>query len=317
MSVNAHANISLAPTMRRIVLLAAVVLLAGCKPQPRANVFVDPALASLVPADTVFLAGVRMGRLAETEFYRRYVATSKLGLAQKFHRETGLDPAKDLWEFLIASDAKDTVVLVRGRFSEHGLEPRLEREGAQRFSYKGYTMIGDDRSAVVFLNPTTGAAGSSEVLRRLIDNRQNVTGLPKALEQRIDKLPSEYQAWFAAEIAGHVPEAKGSGVMANLHQLLRSVQYASGGADLRQSLKAHASFECVSENDAERLRSTIAGLLGLGRLNTPEENRESLDVFDEMRVSRERTSVRFSTDIAFDALEKSPILAPLFDNWNR
>jgi hypothetical protein len=314
MSIYAHANISLASTMPRIVLFAAVLLLAGCKSQPPANVFVDPALASLVPADTIFLAGVRMGRLAETEFYKRYVATSKLDLAQKFQRETGLDPAKDLWEFLIASDGKNTVVLVRGRFSEHGLEPRLEREGAQRFSYKGYTMIGDERSAVVFLNPTTGAAGDAAVLRRLIDNRQNVTGLPKALEERIAKMPADNQAWFAAEVAGHVPESHGSGMMANLHQLLRSVQYATGGADLRQSLRSHVTFECRSENEAERLRSTISGLLGLGRLNTPEDNRESLEVFDQMRVFREHAAVRFSTDVPFDALEKSPILGPLFDN---
>ncbi|HYO84297.1 MAG TPA: hypothetical protein VES20_23025, partial [Bryobacteraceae bacterium] len=68
----------------------------------------------------------------------------------------------------------------------------------------------------------------------------------------------------------------------------------------------------ATEKDAEDLRGALRALLGLGRLNTPEDRREMLSVFDGMQVSREGSLVRFTTDIPFDLLEKSaaPFLTP-------
>jgi hypothetical protein len=59
------------------------------------------------------------------------------------------------------------------------------------------------------------------------------------------------------------------------------------------------------------VRGAIAGLLGLGRLSTPEDQREDLQAMDAMRVYREASVVRFATDVEFDAVESSPILGPL------
>jgi hypothetical protein len=99
--------------IRRVVVTCLLVALAGCRPKPAPIVLVDPALAILVPPDAVLLAGVRMKQL----------------------RESGIDPRKDVWELLITSDGKDTVVMARGKFSELGMEPKLEREGVRRFAY--------------------------------------------------------------------------------------------------------------------------------------------------------------------------------------
>ena len=299
--------------MRCVVLLALCLLFAGCNRQPSANVFIDPALAVLVPPDTIALAGVRMERLAKTPFYRDWVEKRRLSFVEEFRRRTGLDPTKDLWEILITSDGKSGLVLVRGRFAEHGREPRLDLEGARRFSYKGYTLIGNDETAVVFLNPTTAAAGRTQDLQRLVDRRQEVTGLPPELEKRARAVPSSNQAWFVMNTAGQLPASLGAnapGMMAGLARLAGTVQFVSGGLDVRQAFRADVTAEAGTEQEAEQIRGALRALLGLGRLNTREDRREMLSVYDGMQVSREGKLVRFSTDIPFDLLEKAAAQFP-------
>ena len=137
----------------KCLLLLVCVVLAACRPKPSATVVIDPALIPLISSDTIFLAGVRMEPIKSTELYKRYVVNQKLPLLDDFTRKTGLDPRKDLWEFLAAGNGIDTLVMARGHFSEMGLEPHLAIEGTQRFNYKGFEMIGDEASsAVVFIN---------------------------------------------------------------------------------------------------------------------------------------------------------------------
>ena len=315
MSVDPHATISV--PMRPFALIAACLclFLAGCSRQPSPNVFIDPALAVLVPPDTIALAGVRMQRLAETPFYKQWVVSRKLSYVDEFQRRTGLDPTKDLWEFLITSDGKSGLVLIRGRFSEHGREPKLDVEGSRRMSYKGYTLLGSDENAVVFLNPTTAAAGRTPDLHRLVDRRQEVTGLPQGLESRARKIPSSNQAWFVMNMAGQVPKSfgeKAPGMFAGLGRLAGTLQHVSGGLDVRHAFRANITAEAATEQDAEQLRGGLRALLGLGRLNTPDNRREMLTVFDGMQITRETNVVHFSTDIPFDLLEKAAAQFPAF-----
>jgi hypothetical protein len=311
-SVKAHATISL--PMLRLLLVAIIAVLASCERRPSPTVFVDPALAVLVPPDTIALAGVRMQQLAKTPFYREWVETRQLQFVEDFRRRTGLDPTKDLWEFLLASDGTATLVLVRGKFSQQGREPRLDIEGARRSDYKGYTMIGTDEAAVVFLNPTTAAAGATAAVKRLIDRRNEVSGLPAALESRLKLILSSNQAWFVANVSGRIPQLsdRDPGIWSALARLAGTVEFARGGLDVREEFRANISVESATEKDAEELRGALRALLGLGRLNTTEERRDMLTVFDGMQVSREGSVVHFSTDIPFDVLKKSaaPYLTP-------
>ena len=311
--IDPHATISV--PMQFPVLLAVwlCLMLVGCNRQPNPKVFIDPALAVLVPPDTIALAGVRMEQLAKTPFYKEWVEKRRLTFVEDFRRRTGLDPTKDIWELLVTSDGKSGLALVRGRFSEHGREPKLDLEGARRFSHKGYTLIGNDETAVVFLNPTTAAAGRTPDLHRLVDRRNEVTGLPPALESRARAMPSTNQAWFVMNVAGQLPPSFASGapgMLAGLARMAGTVQFVSGAVDVRQSFRANITAEAGNEQEAEQIRGALRALLGLGRLNTREDRREMLTVFDGMNVSRETNVVRFSTDIPFDLLEKAAAQFP-------
>ena len=177
----------------RFLIVVALLLLYGCQKRTSPTIFVDPALATLVPTDTIFIAGVRVEQLP---------TTPSLAIVENFARDSGIDPRKNLWEVIVPSDGKTTWVMLRGKFAEMGMEPRINKEGARRVSYKGYTMQGDERIAVMFLNPTTAVAADPDALRSIIDNREKTTGIPRWLEQQVAGIPASNQAWFAGKLQG-------------------------------------------------------------------------------------------------------------------
>src|SRR5262245_2888517 len=119
-------------TGRLIVAILISAAVCGCKRQPAPTIVVDPALAMLVPADTVFIGGIHVQQLQPTPIYQRYFREAKLSLVEQFARNTGISVQKDPWEVVACSDSKTTWVMLRGKFAEMGLEPRISREGAQR-----------------------------------------------------------------------------------------------------------------------------------------------------------------------------------------
>jgi hypothetical protein len=254
----------------RLIFCALLCLAAtGCARKPSPSVFVDPALATLVPAETVFLAGVRMQQLAATPFFRQY--GGRLELVERFKEDTGLDAAK-LWEFLIASDGRTSVTLIRGKFAEHGFEPRLERPGAERFSYKSYILIGDEQNAVVFLNPSTAAAGPAAALRRVVDSRNEATGIPRDLEARISQIPSDQYVWFASiGPPGNLP-------------VTGDMRFAYGGLHLYSGIRAFLVLEFATAEAAARA--------------------PVLPMFDS-GGARDGRVVRFSAETTLNALDHS------------
>ena len=76
--------------------------------------------------------------------------------------------------------------MVRGKFSESGMEPRLEWEGSTRSSYKGYLMVTDENAAVTFMNSTTAVAGPPARVKEVIDSqKRTVVRLEKPIPVHI------------------------------------------------------------------------------------------------------------------------------------
>jgi hypothetical protein len=122
--------------------------------------------------------------------------------------------------------------MLRGKFADMGLEPRVSREGAQRLGYKGYTMIGDEQMSVLFLNPTTAVASSTQGLRQIIDNRDKTTGIPAWLQAKIDTIPSTNQVWLAGAIV-------------------------TGGVDFRSGVNGRIEVQTSSDADAVKLANAF------------------------------------------------------------
>jgi len=290
----------------RWALVLVSLAAAGCRSADTGSVRVDPALAALVPDDAVFLAGVRMEAVRATPLYRKWVADKPRPLVDEFAKETGLDLRKDLWELLLASDGKDTLAMARGKFAPQGLEPRLQRGGARRMPYKGYTLIGDENAVVAFMNTTTAVAGPAKAIRSLIDQRnRSDRGTAKALLAKVNTIPAQNQIWAVSvgpsALADKVPQ---SGNLANLGKILAMLETSTVAVDLRSGLNLVATGVCRTEQDARTLGDALRGLVGLARLSTPDNEPELLRAYDGIRIQQQQRSVRVEAQVPQDLLDK-------------
>jgi hypothetical protein len=159
-------------------------------------VFLDPALAVLVPPDTQLIAGVRMQRLLAHPDFQAIVPKSPR--YQDFREDTGLPLESTVWEYLLTYNGRDWLVLMRGKFTEMGMEPRLDKPEARRVSVEGIPVFGDEEGAIGFLNPTTAIGGKLGAVIRAVEGRNRTSGVPDRLEQLAKKIPSENVVWFAS-----------------------------------------------------------------------------------------------------------------------
>ena len=275
--------------------------MAACKKQASLTVFIDPALATLVPKGTLWMAGVRLERLHGTPLYDQYITRGKLPIVTEFFKATGLDLNKDLWEILLVGDQKGPVAMLRGKFSEMGMEPKVAREGATRFGYGGFTFLGDQARAVAFLNPSTALAGSVPALKYIVDHRNESSGLPPAIQSRVAKISSANQVWFAGS-----PDVLPNLPLPSAAAWIRAVKFASGGLEVGQSVKGTFQAETASIDDANRLRDGVKGILGMARLSTATDSTALLQFFDSFRVEANGTNLRVQFEASPEALAELP-----------
>jgi len=292
--------------MRTVVLILAALVLISCAPAKRTSPFIDPSLETLVPSDTVFILGANIDAIKNTPVYQKLLSQMDLPQLNQFTEQTGLDPRKDLSQVISVSNGKTGLLMARGKFSEGDLEPRLEAKGAKRFGYKGYNFFGDERGAVLFINSSTAVAGETAELRRVIDQR-NATdhGLPPALRDQIRVLPATDQVW-AALIGGiqgmnfGIPRDSNLG---NVLGVLQGIQSIRLGIDLRNGFDAQAAATCRTERDAKRVHDMVKGVVGIGRLSTPDSQPEMLKLYDAIKVTQQQAQTDVTAQIPADQVD--------------
>jgi hypothetical protein len=254
----------------------------------------------LVPADTVVVLGVNLATLRDTGVYQKLVTRVPLPQLESFTQQTGLDPRKDLSEILFASNAKNALLLVRGKFRLADLQARFKSKGVTPSNYKGHDLFGDDRAAVTFLDDSTAAAGTTADVRALLDQRSGQTGgLPAALRDLLRTLPAGDQV-YAALTGGvenlHLPLPR-EGNLGNILQALRSVQSATLGMNLSQGIDATAAVNCNTERDAKFVHDLVRGLVGFGRLNTPDNQPDLLKLYDAVQVTQQEAQTKVTANV--------------------
>ena len=239
-----------------LVVFAVLVSLSGCGLRKPTSIQIDPALARLVPSDTVALAGVKVDAVRSTPLYRKFIE-GKLSLPEM---------SNDVSEVLVASNGKDVLVFAK------------------------------TKSGVVQLDEHG----------RKSEPRRQSGGVPPALREKMRAIPPEVQIWAAGIGAGALPSAVPQrGNLANLQNLFNGLESWIGFADLRSGLKMDASAVYRTEQDARQIHDALRGLVGLGRLSTPDNAPELLRLYDGIHISMERNNVRVSAEIPADVLEKS------------
>jgi hypothetical protein len=213
-----------------------------------------------------------------------------------------------LWELLLISNGKQSVVLGRGKFADEA-EPRIERPGATRFGYKGYNLVGDEREAVLLVSPSVIGVGSTPALRSLIDNKGKSNGPPANLAEQLKQMPAG--AIFWAAYGGGVRSLPFNlpGDMANLNRIIASIQSGSVYLELPGGLNGLATGTCGSEQDAKSLYDALRALSALGRLAVPKDQPERARIFDGLRITQESNKVNIHIE------QPEELVNTLLDLW--
>lgn len=299
--------IEIQPNRRRIALILMIplaLLAAGCSRQ-RTSVAVDAALLTQVPGDTIALGAMRVKALKETSAWKTLLAEPGVqAQLDRLAKDTNFDVRTNLWEVLWSTDGKDTLVFARGEFAPMGLEPRLEREGFTRMSYKGTMLLGNEEQAVWFVNSSTGIYGPTPRLRSLIDSRdKGQAGPSAALRARIDQLPPDAHFWMVAdgtflprmdidEDDGTRQEAPSvaDNLFRNLPKVLESVQQTTFHVSLTDGVAMEGHAYCADETGARRVVESVKGLAGLVRMLLPASMKPSvLPLLDSIQVTQAQT----------------------------
>jgi hypothetical protein len=270
---------------------------------------IDPALASLIPPDTILLAGARLDRLQDTPIYQKHMANRPVPLIDDFPIQIGLEvKRKDLWELLLISDGKQSVVLGRGKFADEA-EPRIEIPGATRFAYKGYNLVGDERQAVLLVSPSVIGVGGTAALRSLIDNKGKGNGPPAVLADQLKQMPAEAVLWAA--YGGGVTKLpfNAPGDLANVNKIMASIQSGSMYLDLRTGVNGLATGTCGTDQDAKGLYDALRGLAGLARLAIPKDKPEVGRILDGLRITQDSHQVNIHIE------EPEELVDPLLNLW--
>ena len=291
--------------MRLLATLLLALALAGCQARKPGLLHIDPALESLVPQDTVFVAGVDVDAIRNTTVYQKLLSRVPLPQLDDFARQTGLDLRKDLSQILSCSNGKRGLLMARGKFNRSDLESRLEHQGAPPIAYKNHKLFGTENQAITFLNDSTAIAGPTTELRSIIDGH-TTSGLPPALRDLLRTLPQSDQIYAAltGSLSGLNLAAPENSNLANVMQALRTVNAATLGMDLSSGLQLAASVNCNTEKDAKFVHDLLKGVIGLGRLNTPDNQPEMLKLYDAIQVTQQQTHTDVQASISQEQADK-------------
>lgn len=87
-------------------------------------------------------------------------------------------------------------------------------------------------------------------------------------------------------------------------RLLQGIDSADIGIDLRNGLNLKAEADCRTERDAKRLNDAIRGLVGLGRLSTPDGQPEMLKLYDAVKVTEQQAHVQVVAQVGSDLVDR-------------
>jgi hypothetical protein len=285
--------------MRYILLLLATASLATAER-------VDNVLARMVPDNTITLIGMRMEQLRSTPLFQKLIAQQKLPQFDEFSKESGFDPLRDVRDLILASNGKQTVLLARGNF--HLTLPAK----TTRLNYHGYVIVlsgnGPDHNAgFCVLDSTLAVAGPVPALEAALDQyKSGKSNNAAALLSRARSIEEAYQLWVVstgsqAFISENMP-AGPAGL--DVSRIFRTLQNVLLEADLRTGLKGFIEGVCGTPQDAKALSDATRGMVGMGRLNTPENQPDLLRLWDGVKVQQTDRKVTVTVDIGQDLINQ-------------
>lgn len=283
--------------MRAVLLI--LTLAAAATATPR----VDNVLEKMVPPGTTSLVGARMDLLKTTLFYRNILAAQKLPQLDQFAEDTGFDPRRDVRELLYADAPEGTVILARGSFRITD----TVLKGAQHTRYGVYDIVGQGGNGLCILDSTLAIAGQIPAIKAALD--EWITGKHTAAQPLLTRLKTadeNAQIWgfsqgAAGFLANNLPSLSGG---IDFSKILRGLDDTWFQADFSAGFRAEVHGVTATDKDASNLRDAVKGLVGLGRLYTPEKQPELIKLWDGIVVEQLSRALTIIADIPQNLVDR-------------
>jgi hypothetical protein len=266
---------------------------------------IDNVLVQMVPPGTNSLIGAHMDQIKRTEIYRKAIASRVLVQVDEFANETGFDPRRDVRELLLASNPHSSVMLARGTFH---LNP-ASLKGVKQLRHGQYVIYTHGGAGFCVLDSTLAAAGELKSLEAALD--EWTSGTHKAAEPLLAMaagISPQSQFWGVSKAAGQFiadhPPSVGAPGGVDVTKVFRGLQDTWFDADFSSGAGATLHGNTATEKDAMNLRDAFRGVIGLGRLNVPDNEPELLRVFDGITVDQQGRAITIHASVAQDLVDK-------------
>ena len=276
-------------------LLASLLLVHACRSLEEPGARVASKLATYIPPGTAVLAGGDLDQVKRSALYKKNESRVDLSLLNQVSEKTGIDPRRDVSEFLIAWPANQPVTAVQGRFSEAQTAQKLETSGAHRSDYKKHAFFTDRGESLFFPEHNVLVAGPDPLLHAIADGGRG--NIPTALKERLSRLSSNDQLWLVSSQSlplSRVPLRPD--LQSALSNLLAYVKGASFGVALSDGARFESNLACVSPAGAKQVHDAIRGGIGLARLTTKDSELDLLKVYDAIQVDQDGQTVHVRAD---------------------
>ena len=283
-----------------VLPLLSLLLSTALAAQPR----IDNVLERMVPPAATGLVGAHMDQIKQTEMYRKLVAAQG-GFQQldEFARETGFDPRRDVREILFVTENNGAVLLARGNFH---LNPSATKD-AHKTRHGQYDIWGDSMNGFCILDPTLAAAGSVPAILDVLNEWTSGTHTSaRRLLGYVSTVQPQYHVWGVSTGSGNFladhPPAQGSGL--DFSTIFRTLQDYWFQADFSAGMRAEIHANTRTEKEAMNIRDAVRGLVGLGRLNTPDNQPELLKVWDGIAVDQQGRNIAIHADMPQELIDR-------------
>ena len=287
-------------------LAAALVFSLGCSSTLHTGASLDRDFSEGVSSDVQTLVSIKLDQVKASELYRRHQQLLALPQFNDLAARAGLDPRRDISSLCVIWDGKHLMLLAKGAFTNAQLEAKLIANGAQRVSYKNFTLLTRGADSVAFPKPGFAVASSTGAVQSELDLLLSKSGaIPDEIKARLADVPSDSQIWEVSR--GGLP-GTGFALRSDLDSALSNfANFVTGTSfGMRFDAGAHllARVICKSPEGAQRVNDAMRGLIGLARLSTKDNELDLLRLWDSVSITKERQFVKVQADLSADLSDK-------------
>jgi hypothetical protein len=318
-------------TRSRLVLIAAMTVVVVGVVAGVGAIWLNPARAAvgplsgealILPADARYVIGLDVKRFTASPFYAKFASRRggmKPEALAELEEKTGLDPARDIDQIVVAGTGKGSaepgVAVVLGHFDLYRLGRALETDGKARgTNQEGVTLYsfadeGPRTLAIAFLDESALAFGPKDQVLAAISSRTRGEAPLRgnaALLSRIEKVRPGSTFWMVgdqsllASLPASLPAPGGAAGGASVS--LPALTGLSVTGDLDPELSLAITGEARDAAAARNLADVVRGIVAMASLQA-QQRPELQQLASAVSVTTEENRVLVSARVPYELLE--------------